>query len=211
MLTKLIIIAGPQSSGKTTAFNHLKIKFPNFHYQEEINPYLLRGSNHPGGAFTTHDLEMELVNEDIKELNNLNNRESNHHKTIILETGIFHLVYAESFCGKKIADRYFEKYLKIISKFNTQIIYIDTKPEISWRRRYPDYLARTKLNGDVKALEKYQNKLYKLYPIWLKWYDRIPFKKQTIRNSFITKDRFIEKIEENLKNLPRSLLSIQST
>ena len=56
MPTKLLIIAGPQSSGKTSAFNHLKSKYTNFHYQEEINPYSLAGKNHPGGAFTTNEL-----------------------------------------------------------------------------------------------------------------------------------------------------------
>src|SRR3989338_11118088 len=102
MPTKLLIIAGPQSSGKTTAFNYLKSRFPNFYYQEEINPYILMGKNHLGGAFTTHDLEVKLAEADLLMLKNIINHVKGHHNCIIIETGIFHLVYTEKFCGQKI-------------------------------------------------------------------------------------------------------------
>lgn len=198
MPTKLLIIAGPQSSGKTTAFNYLKSKYPDYHYQEEINPYYLAGKNHGGAAFTTNELELKLVEADLQMLCSLKNKKLNGYKGIICETSIFHLVYTENFCGLKTADEYLKKYLLLHDNFDSYLLFIDTKPEVSWRRRYPNYLTRTKSNGGIEALEKYQNTIYKLYPIWLKWYDRIPFKKQTIRNSFITKETFIEKIDAQL-------------
>lgn len=200
MPTKLLIIAGPQSSGKTTAFNHLKTKFPNFHYQEEINPYYLAGKNHPGGAFTTSELELKLVEADLEMLSNLNN-----HKTVILETSIFHLVYTEYFSGKKIAEDFYKKYLLLHNRFDSLLLFIDTKPEISWRRRYPHYLKRIgRLNGKNNSfdiLEKYQKTIYDLYPLWHKWYVKIPFKKLTIRNSFKTRKNFLIEIEGRVHKL----------
>ena len=201
-MIKLIIIAGPQSSGKTTAFNHLKSKFPDFHYREEINPYLLAGKNHLGGAFTTRELELKLVEADLLMLKNLNALKLNLYKAIILETSIFHLVYTEKFCGQKIANNFFEKYLLLQKKFNCLNIFIDTKPEVSFRRRYPTYLKRIKKqNGEINSFEflkRYQKTIYDLYPLWLKWYDRVPFNKLTIRNSFKTKKEFLLEMEEKL-------------
>jgi len=38
-MKKIIIIAGPQSSGKTTTFNFLKTIYKEAVFVEEINPY----------------------------------------------------------------------------------------------------------------------------------------------------------------------------
>ena len=120
-----------------------------------------------------------------------------------METGIFHLVYAEKFCGKKIANNFFYKYLTYHEKFDCKTIFFDTKPEISWHRRYPNYLKRIKdqnrENNSFYILAKYQKTIYDLYPLWLKWYQKIPFEKVMIKNSFKTKKKFLQEVEEKIQ------------
>ena len=194
-MIKLIIIAGPQSSGKTTVFNLLRQKYPVHHYLEEINPYTLVGKDHPGAAFTNGELEIKLVNHELKILETLSSwldppaGEAGRTKMVIVETGIFHLVYLEKFAGKALANRHYQKYLKLHQFFKPQIIFIDTKPEVSWRRRKDNYLARIRKSGITnpteiyKRLNKYQTNLYHLYPLWLKYYQKLPFEKIMIKNS----------------------------
>lgn len=191
-MAKLITIAGPQSSGKTTLFNVLKNRYSGWRFIEEINPYQIIGKDHPGGAFTDKALEAKLINKELKILKNIDSK-----RTTVIETGIFHVAYAEKFCGAKTAKRYLDNYIKIYQKFEPLIFFIDTKPEVSWRRRQEKYLERIKkLNiTDEKEtnrlLSKYQKCLFSLYPLWLKYLDKIPFEKIVFRNSYISEEEFI--------------------
>lgn len=75
-MTKLIIIAGPQSSGKTTIFNLLEKKFSAVTFISEINQYVIKDQNHLGGVFVEKELELKLVEEDIKAIKNIDRRSS---------------------------------------------------------------------------------------------------------------------------------------
>jgi len=191
-MAKLITIAGPQSSGKTTFFNLLKNRYKNWRFIEEINPYQLVDKNHPGAVFLDKKLELKILNEDLKTIKSVNSK-----RTTVIETGIFHLVYGEKFCGVKTSQKYFNKYLKVHKKFESLIFFIDTKPEISWRRQQNKYLKRIKKAGitDEKKtagrLAKYQKNLYDLYPLWLKYLKKIPYQKIVFRNSYISEEEFI--------------------
>lgn len=55
-MTTLIIIAGPQSSGKTTAFEFLRKKYPSFRFIPETNMYSVADRNHRGAAYVTKEL-----------------------------------------------------------------------------------------------------------------------------------------------------------
>lgn len=191
-MAKLIIIAGPQSSGKTTLFNVLKNRFQSWRFIDELNPYRVVNKDHPGAAFIDKALELKLLEEDLKVIKTIDNK-----RTTVIETGIFHVVYGDKFCGAKIAQKYLEKYLKLHEKLESLIFFIDTKPEVSWRRRQNKYLERIKKLGIsdekevTKHLAKYQKNLYSLYPLWLKYLEKCPYKKIVFRNSYINEDEFI--------------------
>jgi len=191
-MAKLITIAGPQSSGKTTLFNILKNRYSGWRFIEEINPYQVIDKNHPGGAFTNKTHELKILDEDLRIFKSIHDK-----RTTVVETGILHVVYGEKFCGAKIAQKYLEKYQKIHNKLEPLIFFIDTKPEVSWRRRQGKYLERINNSGIkeekevTKRLAKYQKNLYSLYPLWLKYFDKLSYEKIIFRNSYIDEEEFI--------------------
>lgn len=188
----LITIAGPQSSGKTTLFEALKKAYPSFYFLPETNMYSLGYKNHRGAAYITKELEIEIVEKDIEKLAAIVKTV----KTAVVETGIFHLMYLEAIAGEKTAEKYLKRYQAVHKKFHPVIIFIDTKPAISWKRRKLIYEKRV---ADIidpkeknKAMEKYRATIFRLYPLWLNWYFRLPFEKYMIKNSYKEKTAFLK-------------------
>jgi len=178
-MARLITIAGPQSSGKTTFLNVLKNRYQGWRFI-------------PEAVFTDEKFEFKIIKNELSLLKSLDDK-----RTTIIETGIFHLVYSEKICGAKITQNYFKKYLSVYKKFEPLIFFIDTKPEVSWRRCQDKYLNRIKSLGindeqeTAKRLSKYQKNLYALYPLWFKYLEKIPYHKIIFRNSYIAEDEFI--------------------
>ncbi len=191
-MAKLIIIAGPQSSGKTTVFQFLQKKFPAFHFVPETNMYSVIGKNHPGAAYVTKDLEIQIVKKDIKKIKAIPRTV----QIAVMETGIFHLMYLEAIADKKTAETYYLKYRKAHGKLQPVILFIDTKPAVSWKRRKPIYEKRITHITDSKeretVMKKYRSTIYRFYPLWLKWYKKFPFEKYMIRNSYKTEEAFLK-------------------
>ncbi len=183
--TRLIIIAGPQSSGKTEAIKIISQHFPRFPIYHEVNPYSVESKNHRGGAYTNSSLSKKIVDIDIENIRKI----PRDNKINILETGILHLCYIEQICGVFCAENYFKKYISAQKDLHSIIIFIDTKPAISWKRRKPEYLARIKKNNITNpkeqraTLNKYRSTISTLYPLWLKYYNKAPFEKYMIKNS----------------------------
>ena len=181
MATKpiLFIIAGPQSSGKTTILQHLKKKFPLFLFINETNQYSLLNKNHLGGAFVTREIEEQIVKADIKKVEEID-RSLNH---IVIETGIMHCAYLEVFMSKKDARSYFHKYIQAHKGLHPILIFIDTKPQVSWNRRRRIYIERIIQAGVIDSskkkemLAKYQGNIEKLYPLWIKYFHKVSFEK----------------------------------
>lgn len=203
--TRLIVIAGPQSSGKTTLFQVLKKRFPKNIFLEEINPYLLTGHKHFGAAFVNKNLQKAICNADIQRTLKITNSKTDH--TYIIETGIFGLAYLEKIFGARKANIYWKKYLTIYKKFTPIIFFIDTKPIISWKRRKDKYLLRI-LNTGIKdkksinkMMKKYNKNLNDLYPLFIKYYQKIPFKKYQINNSRKKQLVFINQVLQLFKQL----------
>lgn len=196
--TKLIIIAGPQSSGKTTVINLLKKKYPYLAFIEEINQYTLAGKSHMGAPFVTKKMELQIGDATIKAIRSAHSSG----KKVIIETGIFHLAWLEEACGSVEANSYFTKYILAHDSLDPRIIFIDTKPTVSFFRRKKIYLKRIRKAGiiDVKVkdemLAKYKIKIVKMYPYFLKYYHKIPFKKIMIRNSYKKYDDFIDEVSQ---------------
>jgi len=202
-LTKFLIIAGPQSSGKTTVFNLLKKKYPKLSFVEEINQYSLVNKKHMGGAFVNREIEIAITSENIRTTKKIDRTK----KVVIMETDIFHVVYLEKSAGRKTAEEFFPRYLKAHKGLNPTIIFIDTKPRTSFQRRRKIYLKRIKDAGiiDLKTkkqmLEKHKKNIYDLYPLWIKYYKKIPFKKFMIKNSRKTFRKFVSELENKAKKI----------
>lgn len=209
----LITIAGPQSSGKSTVFSSLQSIYPTAFFIEETNQYKLIGNHHPGAAYVTSSIEEQILNEDIKIINSLDCSQD----IYIIETGILHVTYAAFMLGKEKADIFFNEYLRTYNKFRPVVLFIDTKPEISWKRRKPIYFKRT---ADCKSpqertemMNTYRKRIIDLYTFWLQYYQRIPFTKFTIRNSYKRYDTFMKEVLSLMKTFvePLNILDMTPT
>lgn len=197
----LFIIAGPQSSGKTTILKYLKKKFPYFLFINETNQYSLLNKNHLGGAFVTREIEEQIVKADIKKVEEID-RSLKH---IVIETGIMHCAYLEVFMSKTDARSYFHKYIQAHKGLHPILIFIDTKPQVSWNRRRRTYIERIIQAGVIDSfkkkemLAKYKRNIENLYPLWIKYYKKIPFEKYMIKNSNKTWEKFEREIMNKIK------------
>ncbi len=202
-MTKLIIIAGPQSSGKTTTLNYLKKKHPEWHFVDEVNPASITGKKDFGALNTSAQLERKIIEEDIKNIEKI----SRGHKFVLLECGIFHYAYARYFLYKKIADEFFQKYLGAHHGLDPFVLFIHTKPDASWERRKGKYVKRLKNKGisepDImeKHLTKYREMIETLYPFWLDCYKKVPFPKMTIPNTVKSKGVFLKEADKVIQSL----------
>ncbi len=191
-MAKLIIIAGPQSSGKTTVFQFLQKKFPSFRFVPETNMYSVADKNHRGAAYVKKDLEIKIVEKDLEKIEKI----SRSVRTVVMETGIFHLMYLEAIADKETAELYYLKYRKAHGKLQPVILFIDTKPAVSWKRRKPIYEKRIKCLKEPKekkqVMQKYSSTIERFYPLWHKWYKKFPFEKYMIRNSYKTEEAFLK-------------------
>lgn len=210
---KYIIIAGPQCSGKTTALNFLADQFSEqIHIHEEINQYTLFPNSEMGSIIVDGEMEQKIHSADINKIQSIipNN------KIHIAETDIFHMAYYPLICGEHFYYKGKQDYEKALSRFKVFVIFIDAVPEISFQRRVENYLQRikkaiqqNKLNGkaavDFKTtmLNKYQERINKLYPLWIRVYDDIDFavKKIKINNNHHQKDKFLQDIKTTVHSI----------
>lgn len=200
-MTKLVIVAGPQASGKTTARNYLQKKHPSWQFIPDSNPKTVTGKKYFGAINATSELETRILESDLKNMRNVDNKS----KIIITETGILHCVYAERFLYKKLAEVYFNRYIKTYKKFDVYIIFINTVPEVSWIRKEKDYIKRIKNKGIFdeiefkKHLDEYKSMIEYLYQHWLEYFNKIPYRKIIVENSYIKKQLFLEKVDKTVQ------------
>lgn len=202
-MTKLIIIAGPQSSGKTTCLNYLKKNHKDWEFVDEVNPRTITGKKNFGAINTNADLEQKILEEDIKNIQNIDRNR----KIVILESGIFHYVYARHFLYKKLADHYYLEYLKAHEKLNPYVIFIKTDLDVCFARRKPKYLKRilekgvTDQNVINQFLDEYKEVMRAIYPYWFDCYKKVPFSKLMIENSNIEKNIFLKEAKKIVLNI----------
>lgn len=201
--TKLIVIAGPQSSGKTTIMKLLEKKYPHIPFIEEINPFTIISRNHLGGAYVDAETERKITDANIEKIKTIDQSQS----AVFMETGILHTTYAEYYSGRETAEIYLKKYIKAHEGLHPIVFFIDTKPQISWERRRSIYLRRINNLGvkqwreRMKMLQKYRNTIVALYPLWHKYFHLIPFEKYIIKNSYKKWNVFEREIMEKVKAL----------
>ncbi|MBI4972996.1 AAA family ATPase [Candidatus Roizmanbacteria bacterium] len=199
--TRLIVIAGPQSSGKTTIMNLLEKKYPHIPFIEETNQFTVVDKNHLGGAYVDNQTERQINDVDIAKIKEIDRSRS----ALFMETGILHTTYAEYYCDEKTAQSYLEKYIKAHEGLDPIIFFIDTKPQISWKRRRKTYIQRidragvTDVNKKKEMLEFYRTRIINIYHLWNKYFRLIPFEKYMIKNSYKSWERFEKEIMGKIK------------
>ncbi len=200
-MSLFITVSGPQSSGKSTVFKYLESKYSKrgIKFIKEINPYEFKKTDHPK-YLSTHGIQETLTKMTLSSLGKITSK-----KNHIMETGPMQIVYVEKYEGLKKANLYFKKYLKIVKPLNPIIIFIDTKPEISFRRRKQTYITRIKKHNlqdrQKQLLNEYKNKIFDLYPLWHKWLRKFPYKKIVIKNSYKSEDKFIKEVDKIIRSL----------
>lgn len=195
----LVVIAGPQASGKTTGWEFLKNKYGQMaDFYEEINPYVVFPEKAKlGGLVVTPEMQLELHKVDIDILRKAVKTD----KLKVFETLMFHGVYYP----QGLSD-----YKKVLERKKVGIIFIDVKPEISFRRRKKEYLRRIeqeinekKLIGEEageferEMMDKYRQRIEKLYPLWKRVYDEIDYaEKRVIDNNDLSEEEFLKQVVE---------------
>lgn len=189
--TKLIIFAGPPSSGKSIIFQLIGKKYSVVQLLPEINPYTVIGNHHHGGAFVDHSQEIKITEANIQRLIAILHQQ----KVFVTESDIFHLAYHKKLRNNKTFATYQKLYYQLYQKLHVSIFFIDTKPHISFRRRKTIYLNRVK-DKDPKTrramINAYESNIYELYPHLIELYNELPFDKIMIKNSYKSRGRFIK-------------------
>lgn len=196
-----LTLAGPQSSGKSTVFNYLSKKYARnkIKFIPEINPYEVKKSDHPK-FLSTYGIQESLTKKTLALLKKVNGKTD-----YIMETGPMQIIYVEKYDGLKKAEIYFKKYLQISKQLNPYIIFIDTKPHISFMRRKAVYVDRIKRHNLIdkkkEILKQYEDKIYELYPLWHKWLKKFPYRKIVIKNSYKSEKKFVSEVDKIVKSL----------
>ena len=136
----------------------------------------------------------------------------------LIETGVFHLAYLKRLVDKEKGKEKEELYLKLkkeyfslFSRLPHLIIFIDTKPEVSWRRRRRDYRARVEKTVEEKGgrvrelMRKYKDNRFELYGYFKKLYKDLPLQKVLVENNYRKEKRFLKKIEKLLQATLRTI------
>ncbi len=199
-----VAIAGPQSSGKSFAIAFLKKKFPRYRFYPEINPFTVSGGAHRGGAFATVSEEEHISAEVLARLRRIGTMRGVH----VEETGPFHLVYAKHVGHRALFTKAPGRAKRILGKMSAGILFIDTPPGVSWKRRRPYYRTRVAdLNpGEQKAaMSRYRKRIYAIYDDWLVVLRILPFPNVIVKNSKISRKKFLADTSRSFSVLVRCL------
>ncbi len=199
----MVFISGSQSAGKTTLFNYLKNFYPQAKFQPEINPYTVVGK-HSGGAFVTTDLQKEISRLTAEQFKILSKPAKE--GLVFWETGFMNLAYVLR-NGKDENYLYFKKeYLKLARLAEVKIVFIDTRPEVSWQRRRANYLKRVQEyleDNHIKEekreevtqqrMAKYKKNLWLMYPLFKETLKVLNLPTYVIENNGNSLEEFLDR------------------
>jgi hypothetical protein len=179
----------------------LQKEYPHIPFIEETNQYTVVDKNHLGGAYVDRQTERRINDTDIEKIKAIDRNLS----AASIETGILHTAYAEYYCDEMTAKDYLKKYIKAHEGLHPILFFIDTKPQVSWKRRKRAYIRRLDRAGitdTVKRksmLEFYRTRIGNIYPLWHKYFLLIPFEKYLIKNSYKKWSVFKKEIMDKIK------------
>ncbi len=211
---RVIVVAGPQSSGKSTALAWLEEK-PSVVILPEVNPASLTG-HQLGGLASNEAVEQAIVDEDLRQVTNqLEQLEAGGgERVLVWETGPFHLVYGHHYRLPNV-DQLSQRYRDLLDRTQPGLIFIETKPEVSWRRRQDNYQRRVaqflaqegpmdskeKQEKARQLLDQYRQRLEALYPFWQRQLREWPHPQVVIANNDLSFDQFRAEVEQAFEKL----------
>ncbi len=204
----LVVIAGPQASGKTTGWEFLKNKYGQVaDFYEEMNQNILFPEKVKlGSIIVDAKMERKIHEADIASIAEMKMR----NKLRVAETLMFHVVYYEEMVDKEFYERGKKDYQEALREFQVGVIFIDTRPEVSFRRRESEYERRIKNEIERRGLGgseakrfrqemrgKYLRKMKERYPLWKQVYDEIDYaEKRVIDNNDLSEEEFLKQVVE---------------
>jgi len=179
----LIIVAGPQGSGKSTAQRYLAERYSNIVTLIEAARILFdedrRKGTMLGGALVGSEFEKRIMNLDLERMSKIS-VEGNRQMIYLDETNIFSVAH-ESLRDPVFAQRMYENYMKALDSLRVGILFTNVPPDISWVRRRRLYERRYKDMTDFEErIRKSREYLWRIYPEMIKLYERLPFAKRLV-------------------------------
>lgn len=193
-MSELIIIAGPQSAGKSTVIEDLNKRF------RSLSPFLPE-RNRPiifplqescqivihkygllGAIFMKQEQEHEVMECDFTRMRALLNRDGKKNIIYLDECNIFTIAYAIA-RGTLEVDNMFGLYLDFLKRLNAKVIFLDISPEISWKRRvekYKERLVYFPKRRHSNIMRRFREQISQVYPLLKDIYKKLPFPKTTI-------------------------------
>jgi len=179
----LIIVAGPQGSGKSTAQRYLAERYSNIVTLIEAAKVLFDEDRSKGivlgGALVGSGFEKRIMNLDLKRMSKIS-LEGNSQAIYLDETNIFSVAH-ESLRDPVFAHQMYEGYMKALNSLRVGILFTNVPPEISWMRRRRLYERRYKDIADFEQrIRRSREYLWRIYPEMIKLYERLPFAKRLV-------------------------------
>lgn len=199
----LITISGPQSSGKSTVLEYIRKNYPTVPIIPETNPFTVIEKNHLGGAHITPQQEELILEKDIEIIQSIDRTLP----LIVFECGIMHMMYAEEQFSSLETQDYYDRFLAAHNGLEMVVIFIDTTPVVSWKRRKKTYEQRLAKKGIIdkaeisKFMEKYRATIFNRYPLWMKWFHKLPYKKMIIENNHNSESKFLAEFKKIFDSL----------
>ncbi len=205
---KIFVIAGPQSSGKTTAWQFLKDKYGSgVGFYEEMNSYVLfPKKSRMGNLAVDGEMEKKIHEADVTKVGEILKKD----RVGVIETLMFHAVYYEEFVGEEFYYQGMRDYKEALQGVEVGVLFIDTKPEISFARRRDNYLQRiiseTKRRGlrgeearkwGEETMKKYEDKIKDRYQKWWQVFEELDYVKEkwVIENNERSEESFLNEAE----------------
>lgn len=204
---ELIIVAGPQAAGKSTAISQicsqyqavlpligqLGRKIPPILPLQESRQIIAHKDILLGAIFMTTEQEEWVVSCDLTRMDLILARPKN--RVVYLdECNIFTIAHAMAH-GVSQVERHWSEYVTRLKRLKAKVIFLDVDPEVSWerrRRKYEQrlvYFPRKRHRSIMRAYHKY---LKKLHPLLLDVYHRLPFPKELIDGRLPEKNIILE-------------------
>ena len=189
-MSELIIIAGPQAAGKSTAITNLDLQFrsaralfpqkqvPALMALQESRQIIVHKNMLLGAQFMDVTDEREIPRCDFSRMDKM--IAQNHKRLVYVdECNIFTLAHAEAH-GIASLRRHWSRYLRYLKQLDAKVIFLDVPPDVSWERRrerYEQRLIYFPESQHQSIMKGYRDYLDRIHPLLHKLYNKLPLPK----------------------------------